>query len=140
MKKQLIALTSVLAVGLMCSYLFNRKPGAKAVTPESNVSPSPSPERITGEKVSSKFSHLEAKEITLTFTIRGAKRVGQKYYFNDQPQYDAPGVRTVVVDLTRVPSLKGASPFLVRGKTITATGEATERGVLVTEESKLDIR
>lgn len=140
MKKQMIGLTLLVAVGLACGYLYSRQGKAEA-----NVSPTdtpPSPERIPPPVPTDKgkFSHLEAKEITLTFTIRGAKKVGQRYYLNDQPDYRAEGVKTVVVDLTRVPSLRNASPYLVRGKTLTATGEATERGVLVTEESKLDIR
>lgn len=139
------ALFLALALGLgYLSHSLLSRPGkveANSISATDTFAPERMAPADKGGKVTpNKFAHLEAREVTVTFVIRGAKKTGQRFYLNDQPRYDAEGVQTVVVDLDRVPSFKAASPYLIRGKTVTATGEATERGVLVTDEGKLDVR
>jgi len=79
--------------------------------------PAPSPAR-TGP----------AKEERVSFVVQSAGRSkdGRLVFLNDQRDWRAPGVFTVVIDAEAVPEYGGVQPRSLVGKTVEATGVVGE--------------
>jgi hypothetical protein len=100
-----------------------------------NPAPSPSPAR-TGP----------AKEEQVSFVVQsaGKSRDGRLVFLNDQRDYRAQGVFTVVIDVEAVPEYAGVTPRSLVGKTVEATGVVGEYHgrpeVWVRDAAKMTVR
>jgi hypothetical protein len=88
----------------------------------------------------------QPKEVRLTFVVRsaGRSRSGKLVFLNDQQDYRAAGVFTVVIDTEAVPQFASVEPRSIVGKTVEATGLVTEyRGrpqLMVRDATRLTLR
>src|SRR5262249_33092351 len=87
-----------------------------------------------------------AKEELVTFVGQsaGKTRDGRLLFLNDQRDYRAQGVFTIVIDVEAVPEYAGVTPRSLVGKTVEATGVVGEYHgrpeVWVRDAAKLTIR
>jgi hypothetical protein len=88
----------------------------------------------------------EGKEQQVSFVIRsaGKSRNGRLLFLNDQRDYRAQGVLTVVIDTEAVPEFAGVEPRSLVGKTVEATGIVGDyKGrpqLIVRDAAKLTVR
>jgi hypothetical protein len=86
------------------------------------------------------------KEQQVSFVIRsaGKSRNGRLLFLNDQRDYRAQGVVTVVIDTEAVPEFAGVEPRSLVGRTVEATGIVGEyKGrpqLMVRDAAKLTVR
>jgi hypothetical protein len=88
----------------------------------------------------------EGKEQQVSFVIRsaGKSRDGRLLFLNDQRNYRAQGVVTVVIDTEAVPEYAGIEPRSLVGKTVEAAGIVGDyKGrpqITVRDAAKLTVR
>jgi hypothetical protein len=125
-----VAVAVVAAVALVAVWLWHRHPaGPEAVSPAQAAT-------LVGQP----------KEVRLSFVIQsaGKTRDGRLVFLNDQRDYRAAGVFTVVIDTQAVPTYAGIEPRSLVGKTVEVTGVVSEyRGrpqLMVRDSTKLTVR
>jgi hypothetical protein len=78
-----------------------------------NPTPAPSPARTGPAK---------EEQVSLVIQSAGKTRDGRLVFLNDQRDYRAPGVFTVVIDTEAMPEYASIPPRSLVGKTVEATG------------------
>jgi hypothetical protein len=102
------------------------------------------PEAVTPTQAASHVG--QPKEVRLSFVVRsaGRSRSGKLVFLNDQQDYRAAGVFTVVIDTQAVPQYAGIDPRSLVGKTVEAIGPVTEyQGrpqLMVRDATRLTVR